>query len=91
MNSEQFESKARLFVLGALDDDELQEFEDARHDFGPEGEHVIRECERLSSMFALSLRPTPPRPATKERLLSMIDQALGRGKKTVGGTEASGG
>lgn len=81
MNSEQFESKARLFVLGALDEDELQEFESARCDFGPEGEGVIRECERLSSMFALSLRPTPPQPATKERLLSMIEQALGHGKK----------
>lgn len=90
MNSEQFESKARLFVLGALDDDELVEFEAARHDFGPEGEHVIRECERLSSMFALSLRPTAPKPATKERLLSMIEQALGRGKNAASETEASG-
>lgn len=85
MNSEQFESKARLFVLGALDEEELQEFEIARREFGPEGESVIRECERLSSMFALSLRPTPPKPATKERLLSMIEQALGHGKKTADG------
>lgn len=83
MNSEQFESKARLYVLGALDDDELQEFEEARREYGPEGEHVIRQCERMSSMFALSLRPTPPKPATKERLLSMIEQALGRGKKPI--------
>lgn len=90
MNSEQFESKARLFVLGALDDEELNEFEEARHAFGPEGENVIRECERLSSMFALSLRPTPPKPATKERLLSMIDQALGGRKKSPNGAEANG-
>ena len=80
MNSELFESKARLYVLGALDEDELQEFEEARREFGPEGEQVIRECERLSSMFALSLRPTAPKPATKERLLSMIEQALGHKK-----------
>lgn len=78
MNSEQFAGKARLFVLGALDEEEMHEFEEARREFGPTGEQVIRECERLSSMFALSLRPTPPKPATKERLLAMIEQALSK-------------
>ena len=28
MSSEEFESKARLYVLGALDDEELAHFED---------------------------------------------------------------
>ncbi len=32
-------------------------------------------------MFALSLRPTPPKPATKQRLLDMINGALGSAKK----------
>ena len=27
-------------------------------------------------MFALSLKPTPPKPATKQRLLDMINTAL---------------
>ena len=34
MNSEDFESRARLYVLGALDDEELAEFERLRHDMG---------------------------------------------------------
>ena len=80
MNSEDFESKARLYVLGAMDDEELAEFDHLRHELGSEAERVIQECERLNSMFALSLRPTQPKPATKQRLLEMINSALG-GKK----------
>ncbi len=80
MNSEDFESRARLYVLGALDDGELTEFEHARHEMGIVAERVIQECERLNSMFALSLRPTAPKPATKQRLLDMINAAMGSGK-----------
>lgn len=82
MNSEEFESKARLYVLGALDDDELHAFEQARHELGSEAERIVQECERLNSMFALSLRPTAPKPATKQRLLDMIQAAMGGGKGT---------
>ncbi len=80
MNSEDFESRARLYVLGALDDEELSDFERARHEMGPAAERVIQECERLNSMFALSLRPTAPKPATKQRLLDMINAAIGGAK-----------
>ena len=81
MNSEEFESKARLYVLGAMDDEELREFDHLRHGIGAEAERIIQECERLNSMFALSLRPTPPKPATKQRLLDMVNAALGSAKK----------
>ena len=81
MNSEDFENKARLYVLGAMDDEELAEFDRLRHELGSAAESVIQECERLNSMFALSLRPTPPKPATKQRLLDMINSALSGGKK----------
>ncbi len=80
MNSEDFENRARLYVLGALDDEELAEFERMRHELGTQAERIIQECERLNSIFALSLRPTPPKPATKQRLLDMINGALA-GKK----------
>lgn len=80
MNSEDFEHQARLYVLGAMDDDELAAFDRVRHEMGTEAERIIQECERLNSIFALSLRPTPPKPATKQRLLDMINSALG-GKK----------
>ena len=76
MNSEDFETQARLYVLGAMDDEELLEFDRLRHELGSEAEKIIQECERLNSIFALSLRPTPPKPATKQRLLDMINSAL---------------
>ena len=81
MNSEEFENMARLYVLGAMDEDELQEFDHARHEMGGTAERIIQECERLNSIFALSLRPTAPKPATKQRLLDMVNAALGGGKK----------
>ncbi len=75
MSSDEFETRARLYVLGALDDEELKEFELVRRALGPAAERVIQECERLNSIFALSLRPTPPRPTTKQRLLDLIKTA----------------
>ena len=47
-----------------------------RQELGSDAERIIQECERLNSIFALSLRPTPPKPATKQRLLDMINGAL---------------
>jgi hypothetical protein len=76
MNSEEeFENRARLYVLGALDDEELKDFEAQRRALGQAAERTIQECERLNSIFALSLRPTPPQPTTKQRLLEMIKSA----------------
>ena len=83
MNSEDFENKARLYVLGAMDEDELQEFDQLRHEMGGPAERIIQECERLNSIFALSLRPTPPKPATKQRLLDLVNAALGGGNKRL--------
>ena len=83
MSSEAFESKARLYVLGALDGEELVHFEEERQQLGPAAERVIQECERLNSMFALSLKPTPPKPTTKQKLLDMVNAAMAaHGKKT---------
>ena len=83
MNSEEFESRARLYVLGALDEEELAHFDEERHKLGPAAERIIQECERLNSMFALSLRPTPPKPTTKQKLLDMVNAAVAaQGKKT---------
>lgn len=90
MNSEDFENRARLYVLGALDDAELAEFERMRQELGSEAERIIQECERLNSIFALSLRPTPPKPATKQRLLDMINGALGSSKKPSPDTKPAG-
>jgi anti-sigma-K factor RskA len=76
MNSEDFESMARLYVLGALESEDTAEFERLRHELGQRAERVIQECERLNSMFALSLRPTPPKASTKQKLLEMVNATL---------------
>ena len=78
MNFEDFETRARLYVLGALEEDELTAFERQRITFGAPAESIIEECQRLNAAFALTLRPTATKPATKERLLSLIQSALGK-------------
>ena len=72
MNFEEFQNRSRLYVIGALEPDELEEFEDARKDFGQKGEDFIGECYALHEAFALSLRPAKSSAALKDRLMSMV-------------------
>jgi hypothetical protein len=72
MSFEEFQNRSRLYVLGALEPDELEEFEQARKDFGQKGEDVIGECYALHEAFALSLRPAKSSAAIKDRLMSMV-------------------
>jgi hypothetical protein len=76
MSFNEFEHKARLYVVGALDEEETAEFLDARREFGAVGDELIRESQKLAAAFALSLRPQPVPPETKQRLLAMIREAL---------------
>jgi len=76
MSFQEFESKARLFVVGALDDDEEQEFVKARRRFGDRAEHLLADCHGLAAVFALTLRPLPARPEVKEQLFSLIRATL---------------
>src|SRR4051794_21653970 len=72
MSFEEFQNRSRLYVLGALDSDELEEFELARKDFGQKAEDFIGECYALHEAFALSLKPARSSSAQKERLMSMV-------------------
>jgi hypothetical protein len=72
MNFEEFQNRARLYVIGALDDGELGEFKKARAKFGQKAEACITECYRLHEAFALSLRPARSSQALKERLMEMV-------------------
>jgi len=76
MNFEEFENKARLYVLGALDEEETEHFQKARVLFGHRAEDFIKECRKLNSVFALSLRPNMPKPETKARLMAKIREAI---------------
>jgi hypothetical protein len=72
MTFEEFENLTRLYVVGALDEDETLGFQLARAEFGDQAELCIRECRNLNSMFALSLRPEKPRPETRQKLIEMV-------------------
>jgi hypothetical protein len=76
MNFEEFQNQSRLYVIGALEPEELEEFERARQKFGKKAEDFITQCYGLHEAFALSLRPAKASAAIKERLMSMV-----RGRK----------
>ena len=72
MSSEEFQSKSRLYVLGALDPEEMEEFERERKKSGKRAEDFITQCFALHEAFALSVRPAKASAAIKERLISMV-------------------
>ena len=74
MSFEEFQNRSRLYVIGALEPDELDEFEQARKDFGQKAEDFISECYGLHEAFALSLRPAKASSTIKERLMTMVRQ-----------------
>ena len=72
MNFEEFQNRARLFVIGALESEEMPEFEKARREFGEKAEAFIAECYSLSEAFALSLKPAKASDQIKARLMEMV-------------------
>ena len=72
MSFEQFQNQSRLYVIGALEPEELEEFEKARKKFGNKAEQFITKCYALHEAFALSLRPAKASTAIKERLMAMV-------------------
>jgi hypothetical protein len=71
MTFEEFQNRARLYVIGALYPDELVEFERATTQFGSKAETFVRDCCALRDAFALSVRPPSARGALTGRLISM--------------------
>jgi hypothetical protein len=72
MNFEQFQNQSRLYVIGALEPEEIDEFEKARKKFGKKADDFISKCYALHEAFALSLRPAKSSDAIKERLMTMV-------------------
>jgi hypothetical protein len=72
MSFEEFQNQSRLYVIGALEPDELETFEQARKDFGEKAEDFIAKCYSMHEAFALSLRPAKSSDALKDRLMSMV-------------------
>ena len=72
MNFEQFQNQSRLYVIGALEPEEVEEFEKARQKFGKKAEAFLTKCYALHEAFALSLHPAKSSDAIKERLMAMV-------------------
>ncbi len=72
MSFDEFQNVARLYVIGALEPEETEEFEQARKELGQQAEEFISECYNLHEAFALSLQPAKSSDAIKNRLMSMV-------------------
>ena len=72
MSFDEFQNRSRLYVIGALEPDELEEFEMARKEFGQKAEDFIGECYALHEAFAMSLKPAKSSAALKDKLMAMV-------------------
>jgi len=72
MSFEEFQNCARLYVIGALEPEELQDFEAARKQYGSAAEDFINQCYGLHEAFALSLKPAKASAEIKNKLMSMV-------------------
>lgn len=74
MSFEEFQNRARLYVIGALEPDDTEEFEKARKEYAQKAEDFIAQCYDLHEAFALSLKPEKTSDALKQRLMTMVRQ-----------------
>ena len=74
MSFEEFQNRARLYVIGALEPEESEEFEQARREYAQKAEDFITQCYDLHEAFALSLKPEKTSNDIKDRLMSMVRQ-----------------
>ena len=74
MSFEEFQNNARLYVIGALEPEELEDFEVARKLYGAAAEDFINQCYSLHEAFALSLKPARASAAIKDKLMAMVRQ-----------------
>ena len=72
MSFEEFQNRSRLYVIGALEPEELEDYERARKEFGQKAEDSIAECYALHEAFALSLQPKKSSSVIKDRLMAMV-------------------
>jgi hypothetical protein len=72
MNFEEFQNQSRLYVVGALEPQELEEFERERKKSGKKAEDFVTQCFALHEALALSLRSAKASVAIKERLIWMV-------------------
>jgi hypothetical protein len=72
MNFADFQKQSRLYVIGALKPEELEEFERARKKEGKKAEDFVTQCYTLHESLALSLRPAKASAGITEQVMSMV-------------------
>jgi hypothetical protein len=74
VNFAKFQNQSRLYVIGALESEEVEEFEQEREKFGKKAEDFVTQCYASHEAFALSLRSPKASAAIKGQLMSMVRQ-----------------
>jgi len=74
MTFEEFQNYARLYVLGALEPQEIARFEFAKEQYGPAAQEFVDECNCRRERLELSLKPAKKLEAIKAQLLSMVSR-----------------
>lgn len=72
MTFEEFQNRARLLVVGALEPREVREVQEAEKQFGQKAEAFVQKCYALREAFALSLRSPEASALLRNRLLAMV-------------------
>lgn len=72
MSFDEFQNRARMYVIGALEPEETEEFEEARKQYAQQAEDFIAQCYDLHEAFALSLQPEKSSDGLKDRLMFMV-------------------
>jgi len=71
MSFEEFQNQSRLYVVGALEPAEVEEFERERKKCGKKAEDFISRCYALHESFTLTLRPAKV-AALKKRVMARV-------------------
>jgi len=85
MSFAKFQNQSRLYVIGALEPEELEEFERERKKSGKKAEDFVTQCYELHESFTLSLRMAAV-SAVKERVMAMVRER----KQVTNGRNATG-
>jgi hypothetical protein len=78
MSFEEFQNRARLYVIGALEPDETVEFENARKEYAQQAEDFIAKCYDLHGAKFASLE-----------LRAFMDGMMGRSASSTTGFASS--
>ena len=76
MDFDEFQNCAPLYVIGALEPEEIKDFEEGLERFGEKAKQLLRHCRALHESFALRVRPRKSLVTLKERVMSRVRSKL---------------